>query len=78
MKKYVYYVAYTYEPVLPSAKGLGTGYLVQTHNKKPKTQSDVDLMHEKVAEYLISLGETKPNPIITNFILIDEYIEINK
>lgn len=72
MKKYVYYVVYSYNSNNNTKSGYG--YLVQTHTKKITNQERVEEMHRWVKHFIEQDEDViDAQPIVTNFSLINEY-----
>ena len=74
MKKYIYYVVYSYNADNNSKSGYG--YLVQTHNQKIINKERVEEMHRWVKHFIEQdVNVVDAQPIVTSFSLIDEYME---
>lgn len=74
MKKYVYYVVYSYNANNNTTSGYG--YVVQNSNAKIKNKEQVEYMHKRVKDFIEEdVGVTGAIPIVTNFFIIDEYME---
>ena len=74
MKRYVYYVVYSYNADNNTKSGYG--YLVQTHGQKIINQERVEEMHRWVKHFIEQdVNVIDAQPIVTSFSLIDEYTE---